>query len=188
MRQSELRKLPSVDRLIQTEAAMAVVAQHGRDRTLEALRGSLDAARQAILEDDLAAPDDERLVVSAARRLAVELSPSLYPVINATGVIVHTNLGRAPLSPRARHAIERISKGYSNLEYDLEDGARGSRYMHATDLLTRLTGAEDALVVNNNAAAVLLVLTALAKGRDVLIGRSQLVEIGGGFRKGRIQA
>ena len=182
MKQTELRKLPSVDRLIQTETAMALVAQHGRDRTLEALRGALDAARQAMLEDDLTAPDDETLGVSAARRLAVELSPSLYPVINATGVIVHTNLGRAPLSPRARQAIERISKGYSNLEYDIEDGARGSRYMHAADLLTRLTGAEDALVVNNNAAAVLLVLTALARHRDVLISRSQLVEIGGGFR------
>ena len=182
MKQSELRKLPSVDRLIQTETAMAFVAQHGRDRTLEALRGALDAARQAILEDNLTAPDDESLVVSAARRLAVELSPSLYPVINATGVIVHTNLGRAPLSPRARQAIEQISKGYSNLEYDIEGGARGSRYTHAAHLLTRLTGAEDALVVNNNAAAVLLVLTALAKDRDVLISRSQLVEIGGGFR------
>ncbi len=182
MRQSELRKLPSVDRLIQTETAMGLVAQHGRHRTLEALRGILDTARQAIQEDDLTAPDDESLVINAARRLAVELTPSLFPVINATGVIVHTNLGRAPLSPRACQAIERISKGYSNLEYDVEDGARGSRYMHAADLLTRLTGAEDALVVNNNAAAVLLVLTVLAKDRDVLISRSQLVEIGGGFR------
>ena len=107
---------------------------------------------------------------------------TLLPVINATGVIIHTNLGRAPLSDAARQAMEAVAAGYSNLEYDLEAGERGSRYRHAERLLCRLTGAEAALVVNNNAGAVLLALTALARGRSVIISRGQLVEIGGGFR------
>jgi L-seryl-tRNA(Ser) seleniumtransferase len=107
---------------------------------------------------------------------------TLLPAINATGVIIHTNLGRAPLSDDARAAMQAVGIGYSNLEYDLEAGKRGSRYVHAVDLLRRLTGAEDALVVNNNAAAVLLCLTALARNQEVIISRGQLVEIGGGFR------
>ncbi len=107
---------------------------------------------------------------------------TLLPVINATGVIIHTNLGRAPLSYAARQAMEAVAAGYSNLEYDLDAGERGSRYIHAEQLLCRLTGAEAALVVNNNAGAVFLVLAALARGREVVISRGQLVEIGGGFR------
>jgi len=181
MRQAELRKLPSVDKLLQTEAVVSLVEKHGRELTLEALRSALDQARQAILNGQ-PAPDAETLIAEAARRLALEVRPSLYPVINATGVIIHTNLGRAPLSERARQAMTEVSTGYSNLEYDMEVGARGSRYVHAAQLLRRLTGAEDALVVNNNASAVLLTLTALARDREVLISRSQLVEIGGGFR------
>ena len=114
-------------------------------------------------------------------RLRASLSPTLRPVINGAGVIIHTNLGRAPL---AQPAIERIGAvaGYSNLEYDLGRGTRGTRSVHAAALLQRLTGAEDATVVNNNAAAVLLTLTALAWGREVIISRGELVEIGGGFR------
>jgi L-seryl-tRNA(Ser) seleniumtransferase len=181
MSQSELRKLPSVDRLLQSDAVASLVEQHGRELTLEALRGALDDARQAVLNGE-PAPEAETLIAEAAHRLGDELRPGLYPVINATGVIIHTNLGRAPLSERARQAMAHISVGYSNLEYDLGAGARGSRYIHAADLLCRLTGAEDALVVNNNASAVLLTMTALAKEREVLISRGQLVEIGGGFR------
>ncbi len=181
MSQSELRKLPSVDKLLQTDAVAGLVERHGRELTLEALRAALDDARQAILTGD-SAPGAESLIAEVTDRLGAEVRPSLYPVINATGVIIHTNLGRAPLSERARQAMAQVSVGYSNLEYDMGAGARGSRYIHATDLVCRLTGAEDALVVNNNASAVLLTLTALASQREVLISRSQLVEIGGGFR------
>jgi L-seryl-tRNA(Ser) seleniumtransferase len=110
------------------------------------------------------------------------LQPSLRPLINATGVIIHTNLGRAPLSAAALSAMQTVGAGYSNLEYDLEAGERGSRYTHLTNLLCRLTGAEAALAVNNNAAAIYLVLTALAIGREVIVSRGQAVEIGGGFR------
>ena len=181
MSQSELRKLPSIDRLLQMDDVASLVEQYGRELTLEVLRATLDDVRQAVLDSE-AAPEAKSLIAEAAHRLSDELRPSLYAVINATGVIIHTNLGRAPLSERARQAMAQISVGYSNLEYDLQAGARGSRYIHATDLLRRLTGAEDALVVNNNASAVLLILTALAKEREVLISRGQLIEIGGGFR------
>jgi len=180
--QSRLRQLPSVDRLLQSETVGPLITRYGHDPVRDALRAALDAARQAILNGQPIAPDEQALLDTAVRRLAAEFSPSLYPVINASGVIIHTNLGRAPLSERARRAMAQVAAGYCNLEYDLAAGERGSRYVHATRLLTRLTGAEDALVVNNNAAALLLVLTALARGRAVLIGRSQLVEIGGGFR------
>ncbi|MEJ2555389.1 MAG: L-seryl-tRNA(Sec) selenium transferase [Anaerolineae bacterium] len=181
MSQSELRKLPSVDKLLQEGAVAGMVEQYGRELTLDALRAALDDARQGILGGE-PAPEVEPLIATATRRLMANVRPSLYPVINATGVIIHTNLGRAPLSERARQAMAQVSIGYSNLEYDMAAGARGSRYVHAAELLRRLTGAEDALVVNNNASAVLLTLTVLAKDRDVLISRSQLVEIGGGFR------
>src|SRR6185436_3119721 len=111
-----------------------------------------------------------------------DLAPSLRPVINATGVIIHTNLGRAPLSASARYQATATAAGYANLEYDLEAGARGHRHVHAERLLCELTGAEAALVANNNAAATLLVLAALAVGREVIVSRGELVEIGGGFR------
>ena len=182
MAQTDLRKLPSVDRLMHDEQVAVLVERHGRQLALDAVRHVLDEARQALAADEPVDIEPSRLVERIALELAEQVSPSLVPVINASGVIIHTNLGRAPLSPRAQQAVLEVSRGYSNLEYDLEAGARGSRYVHATELLRRLTGAEDALVVNNNAAAVLLVLTALAKERQVLISRSQLVEIGGGFR------
>src|SRR5690606_33646403 len=116
------------------------------------------------------------------QQLNVWTTPTLIPMINATGVILHTNMGRAPLSATAIQACQDVSSGYSNLEFDLHLGKRGSRLLHAEALLKRLTGAEAALVVNNNAAAVLLVLSALARRRGVVISRTQLIEIGGGFR------
>jgi L-seryl-tRNA(Ser) seleniumtransferase len=123
------------------------------------------------------------VILNAVRlRLEAWLAPTLRPVINATGVILHTNLGRAPLSRAALLAVSQLNAGYATLEFDLQKGARGSRGVHANALLRHLTGAEAALVVNNNAAAVLLALSALAKGKRVIISRSQLVEIGGGFR------
>jgi len=177
----ELRKLPSVDRLLREGAIRALAEEHGHDLTVEAVRQALDLARQGILAGGTCPPTEE-LVEMARASLQAFLRPTLRPVINATGVIIHTNLGRAPLSAEARAAMEAAARGYSNLEYDLEAGRRGSRYIHAEELLCRLTGAEAALVVNNNAGAVLLILSALARGREVIISRGQLVEIGGGFR------
>lgn len=176
-----LRNLPSVDQLLQSAVAQAWIPVYGRALVVEALRAALEQARAGYLEEQ-PLPDAEELLGRAWQTLEGWTSPTLIPVINATGVILHTNLGRAPLSRAALEAIQVVAQGYSNLEYDLPGGKRGSRLAHAETLLTRLTGAEAALVVNNNAAAVLLVLTALARRKRVVIGRSQLVEIGGGFR------
>lgn len=179
--QDELRRLPGVDRLLQEEAVEALEARWGHELTVDALRAVLEAARQSIRAGQ-EAPAAAVLAEEAEAWLADQLRPTLRPAINATGIIVHTNLGRAPLSDEARAAMNAVAAGYSNLEYDLERGERGSRYVHAERLLCRLTGAEAALVVNNNAAAVLLMLMALAHGREVIISRGQVVEIGGGFR------
>jgi L-seryl-tRNA(Ser) seleniumtransferase len=179
--EAELRKLPSVDRLFQQAGVAALEERWGHNLVLDAVRGALEAAREAV-RGGAACPEIEALVAQADNLLAARLRPTLRPVINATGVVIHTNLGRAPLSVEARAAMDAVALGYSNLEYDLQAGQRGSRYVHAEEILCRLTGAEAALVVNNNAAAVLLVLVALAQGREVIISRGQLVEIGGGFR------
>jgi L-seryl-tRNA(Ser) seleniumtransferase len=169
-----LRDLPSVDRLLADE----VLATAPRPVATAAARRALERAREAIRAGD--EPGD---VVELARaeleRLAV---PALRRVLNATGVIVHTNLGRAPLAPSALARVAEIGGSYSNLELDLESGARGSRQEHVSGLLGRLTGAEAALVVNNNAGAVLLALASLAHGREVVVSRGELVEIGDGFR------
>jgi L-seryl-tRNA(Ser) seleniumtransferase len=178
---AELRQLPSVDRLLSGPAALELIARYGRPFVLEAVRQTLDGARQAIRNGD-EPPADGTLLTEVRSYLEAATAPTLRPAINATGVIIHTNLGRAPLSKSARAAVEAVARGYSTLEYDVEAGARGSRSVHAEALLCRITGAEAALVVNNNAGAVLLILTALAAGREVVISRGQLVEIGGGFR------
>ena len=178
---NSLRDLPSVDQLLQQSPVNAWITQFGRPQTLLALRQVLDEVRDGFSETRQV-PGLEVLLSSALALLQNWTTPSLKPVINATGVILHTNLGRAPLSRAAIQAIQEVSLGYSNLEFDLTKGQRGSRLVHAESLLKRLTGAEAALVVNNNAAAVLLVLSALARRRKVVISRTQLVEIGGGFR------
>jgi len=163
----------------------ALEATFGADATTAALRAGAEQLRGAITSGggpsnaESAADQIER---AAATSLAVRARGSLRPVINATGVIIHTNLGRAPIAPAAVERLAEVAKGYSNLEYDLAEGARGSRSVHAESLITALTGAEAAVVVNNNAAAILLILTGLAEGREVLISRGELVEIGGGFR------
>lgn len=175
------RRLPSVDRLLTHPKLVEAGAVHGRGLALEAARAALAAARAAI-QAGAAPPKLDALADDAVGRLTAATRGTLYPVINASGVIIHTNLGRAPLSADARRAIEAVATGYSNLEYDLDAGQRGSRYVHAEGLLCKLTGAEAALVVNNNAGAVFLALSALARGREVIISRGQLVEIGGGFR------
>ncbi len=184
----DYRVIPSIDHLRQRPAVAALERTHGTDATMRSLRIAADALRSAIADGSVSAPPltpDSAAVqieTDTARRLAAQFQGSLVPVINATGVIIHTNLGRAPLSTSAIDRVARIARGYSNLEFDLVRGERGSRTDHAAPLLTSLTGAEAALVVNNNAAAVLLTLAALARGRDVLISRGELVEIGGGFR------
>jgi L-seryl-tRNA(Ser) seleniumtransferase len=179
--QVELRRLPSVDKLLQQAEVAALSEQHGRQVVVEAIRAELDSARREIMAGQ-PAHSAAMLVQAVAQRIVADIRPTLQPVINATGVIIHTNLGRALLSRRAQAAMLQAASTYSNLEYNLEAGTRGSRYMHAADLLCRLTGAEAALVVNNNAGAVVLALTTLVKGAEVLISRGQLVEIGGGFR------
>ena len=178
---STLRSLPAVDHLLQSTQAQAWVQRFGHPLTVQALRSALEAARSGFSAGKNL-PDQAELLRQAGQTLLEWVAPSLVPVINASGVVLHTNLGRAPLSAAAIQAIQSVATGYSNLEYDLAKGRRGSRLIHAEALLQRLTGAEAALVVNNNAAAVLLTLMALARRRSVIIPRSQLVEIGGGFR------
>ena len=174
-----LRQLPSVDRLLQDPTIQTLIAEQGHASTVDAIRAVLDAARQAILRGDHAPPD---LAEALHAHFRAERMAQLQPVINATGVIIHTNLGRAPLSQATLGAMQAASGSFSNLEFDLQAGERGGRGLAVEKLLTRLTGTEAALAVNNNAAAVLLVLTALTAGRGVVISRGQLVEIGGGFR------
>ena len=177
-----LRAIPSIERLRQRAAIAALEAQHGHQAVVEALRAEAEAVRAAL--GGGASLDDVEGAIErgAAKRLARDSAYSLRPVINATGVIVHTNLGRAPLSAAAAARVAEVAAGYSNLEYDLNAGARGRRDIHAERLICRLTGAEAACVVNNNAAATLITLAALAAGREVLVSRGELVEIGGGFR------
>ncbi len=173
------RGLPAVDALLRDPAVASLGATYGNAALLDAARNVLAEARSAIAAG---LPSPDNLPARVAAYLEAHARPSLQPVINATGVIIHTNLGRAPLSAEALEAIAAVGRGYSSLEYDLARGTRGSRHDHARVLLQRITGAEDALIVNNNAAALYLVLAAFCQGREVLISRSQLVEIGGGFR------
>jgi L-seryl-tRNA(Ser) seleniumtransferase len=178
---SAYRGLPSVDRLLSDSRVGALTSEYGAPTVTDLARQHLDDLRQAIAAGQPCPPFDE-IASSLVERAASTLAPSLRPVINATGVIIHTNLGRAPLSDEALAAMVAVGRGYSNLEFDLEEGERGSRFVHLETLLCRLTGAEAAIAVNNNASALLLALSALAQGREVIVCRGQLVEIGGGFR------
>jgi L-seryl-tRNA(Ser) seleniumtransferase len=170
----KLRDLPSVDELLRDER----LASEPHELAVVAARTALERARAEIRAGD----DPGSVVEATLEELARARTPSLHRVLNATGVLVHTNLGRAPLADAALARVAEVGAGYSNLEYDLEAGERGSRQDHLAGLLRRLTGAEAALVVNNNAAAVLLALAALAEGRDVVVSRGELIEIGDGFR------
>ena len=180
---NNLQTLPSIEQILQTERAADLVATYGRPLTLDALRMTLADIRARIRSDpEAAAPENDFILADAESRLSAWTKPTLQPVINATGVILHTNLGRAPLSNATIKAMTEAAQNYSNLEFDLETGKRGSRLIHAESILKRLLGVEAAVVVNNNASAVLLALSALASKKRVIIARSQLVEIGGGFR------
>ncbi len=182
------RDIPSIERLRQREAIRRLEAAHGHEAVVVALRAETADVRARMAEGT--PPEDPGAAIEAAlpARLAATSAPSLRRVINATGVILHTNLGRAPLSASAAERAARLAAGYSNLEYDLTAGMRGRRDTHAESLLRTITGADAAVVVNNNAAATLLVLAAFATGREVLISRGELVEIGGGFRVPEVMA
>ena len=173
-----LRALPSVESVLVSEAGRAALQIHPRPRVVEAIRRVLAVLRTRILQGEAASFSSDAL----GPALVALGTPGLRPVLNATGVVLHTNLGRAPLAPEALARVEAVARGYSNLELDLESGERGSRFAPLLEPLRTLTGAEDAIVVNNCAAATLLVLTALAEGREVVVSRGELVEIGGGFR------
>ncbi len=177
---NELRKLPAVDKLL-ANTRISKLAGFPRDLLVEVIRQKLDQARQIILTGH-SCPSLDDVVNSVIEWLEILEKPVLRRVINASGVILHTNLGRAPLSEAALTAMAVAGRYYSNLEFDIESGTRGSRHVHIEGLLCQLTGAEAAFIVNNNAAAVLLGLTALAKRKEVVISRGQAVEIGGGFR------
>jgi len=178
---SELRKLPSVEQLLKN--ATHLIERFGRPLTLDSLRLTLDETRARFkTQPETALPSIELILTESESRLRAWTKPTLLPLINATGVILHTNLGRAPLSQTTLNAMNEAASNYSNLEFDLETGKRGSRLIHAEAILQKLLGVEAALVVNNNASAVLLVLSALANKKRVVIARTQLVEIGGGFR------
>jgi L-seryl-tRNA(Ser) seleniumtransferase len=176
---SRLRALPGVDRLI--SALNLVDVESPPPLVADAARRAVERARERVRQG-APAPAIEELVAEARGLVETFHRSQLHPVINATGVLIHTNLGRVPLGQAQLDAVARVAGSYSNLEYDVEGGRRGTRYAHARALLTALTGAESALVVNNNAAAVLIVLAALCKGREVIISRGELIEIGGEFR------
>ncbi|TYP57580.1 L-seryl-tRNA(Sec) selenium transferase [Thermosediminibacter litoriperuensis] len=185
-----LRKLPKVGDLLGETPVKDLMEKYGKWAVVNAVRQSIDEIRRSLEESMergfVDAVDEEGLKIAAVER-AIRLvdeyrSYNLKKVINATGVVLHTNLGRAPLPEEALKNLLDVASGYSNLEYDMREGSRGERYSHIRELLCEITGAEDAIVVNNNAGAVLLVLSALASGKEVIISRGQLVEIGGSFR------
>ncbi|HCU80758.1 MAG TPA: L-seryl-tRNA(Sec) selenium transferase, partial [Chloroflexi bacterium] len=183
MKNEHLRSLPSVDKLLNTRDIQVLEDSFGRSLLTEAVQIVLNKERESILEhNNIQVSNYSELTNKIENWLQTETSLMLQPIINATGVILHTNLGRAPLSKEAQEAIIAISKDYNTLEYDLDLGQRGSRGADVENLICRTTGSEDALVVNNNAAAVMLALKSLADQRGVVISRGQLVEIGGGFR------
>ena len=177
-----LRHLPAVDALLAHSLLQAEMARHNRDLVVDAARETLAAIRADVLAGGATVPPLDAIAAKTVAHMQKIVSPTLQPVINATGVIVHTNLGRSLLSERARRAVVEAAQAYNNLEFNLDAGKRGSRYHHAEALLCRLTGAEAAVVVNNNAAALVLSLSTLAAEKEVLIGRGQLIEIGGRFR------
>jgi L-seryl-tRNA(Ser) seleniumtransferase len=177
-----LENLPSVDEILKSDQGIEWLNLYPRRYVLQGIREVIDSRRKMIMEGSIVDLAEESLspeIVNAIARLS---SYSLKPLINATGIVIHTNLGRSILSDKILENIKKVSEGYSNLEYDIDRGKRGKRYTHIKRILREVTGAEDALIVNNNAAAVLLSLNTLAKGKEVIVSRGELVEIGGSFR------
>ena len=180
--QALLSSLPSVDELLKGAGVVSLLSGHPRAVVVQAIREVLSEAREKIIAARTADTSAEALSAAISRRIQKLSAFSLLPVINATGIVLHTNLGRAVLSEKALNNVIAVSKGYSTLEYDLEAGKRGKRHTHTKRVLKQLTGAEDALIVNNNAAAVFLSLNTTARDREVIVSRGELVEIGGSFR------
>lgn len=180
------KMIPKVDEVLECEVVLQLLKNVPRELVLEAIREELDRVRFAIKNEELALEDMEDIfgeIVTRVERKAFEkYSFKLKRVVNGTGVVIHTNIGRSLVSPEVMDNISDIAVNYSNLEYNLEKGERGSRYDHLEDIITRITGAESAMVVNNNAAAVMLVLSSLARGKEAIVSRGELVEIGGSFR------
>ena len=181
-KQVALRSLPQVEELLRDARLQQIGAVLPRNVIVEAARDAVDAVRQSILADNDVSVDAEAIAADAARRALQTARPSLRRVINAAGVVIHTNLGRSVMADQAVKAATSVAGSYSTLEYDTEAMARGSRHDHCERLICLVTGAEAAMAVNNNAAAVLLVLTEFAKGHEAVVSRGQLVEIGGSFR------
>ncbi len=177
----ELRNLPSVDKIISSEQITNLREQYSHETVVNISRKHLDELR-TFLSEGKAIPKLNEIIGTVATKIESLGTINPRPVINATGVIIHTNLGRSPLSTEAIAAMKPASEGFTNLEFDLESGKRGSRNTHTEKLLCQITGAEDALVVNNNASAILLALSALAKRKEVIVSRGHAVEIGGKFR------
>ena len=178
-----LRQLPSISKLLETTAGQNLSTQFGAELTTETLRQTLTTVRQTILNhDQTILPTLAEILQDAQRQLTQQTSSTLHDVINATGIIIHTNLGRATLSQDAQQAISAAAANYTNLEFDIPSGKRGKRDSHAEHLVQQVTGAESALFVNNTAAAVMMMLSTFCQGKEVIISRGQLVEIGGGFR------
>lgn len=181
--QNLFRKLPQVQRLLELPAANSLCEEFGRTAVTNALRDTLEAVREQLGAGLVAVvPDAQSLLARSGEKLALRRRQGLRRTINATGIVLHTNLGRAPLAPEAIAAVAEVAKGYCNLEFDLATGRRGSRTHALEPLLQNLTTAEAALAVNNGAAAILLALSALSQGGEVIVSRGELVEIGGGFR------
>ena len=188
MSTAELHRLPSVERLVHRLEQDAGIGRYPRPLLVECVREVVDDARARLRQNNSVDVSVERLLADAQRRVEERVALTLTRAVNATGVILHTNLGRAPLSAKAQQAVTEVMAGYSTLEVDRDSGRRGSRHQHIEPLLTELTGAEAGLAVNNNAAAVLLALTAMANGREVIVSRGELVEIGGSFRLPEVMA
>jgi len=179
---SRLRALPKVDELLKREDVSTALDRHPREVVVDALRDVIEIARKTIRNTEGASYDEGTLVAEALVSVEASAVMSLHRVINATGIVIHTNLGRSVLVQEAIDAVTDVTRGYSTLEYDVPSGERGSRHVHCEDLLCRLTGAEAAMAVNNNASAVFLGIAALAFGKEAIVSRGQLVEIGGSFR------
>ena len=181
-KQKLLKELPSVDEILKSNDGVKWCRTYPRKYVLQAIRDVIDMRRKGIMEASSTNVSVEGMSGEIKMKIEKLSAFGLKPVINATGIVIHTNLGRSVLSEKILDNVRKIAESYSNLEYNLEAGRRGKRYSHITGILREITGAEDALIVNNNAAAVLLCLSALAKGREVIVSRGELVEIGGSFR------
>ncbi len=193
MAKNLLRQLPSVDSLLKAEESLGQIEKYGRESVVDAARKVIEGLRSEILKEEMGSSktdelSQESILTKIEAHLLKAFSPSLVKAVNASGVVLHTGLGRAVLPKDAQDAIAEVTAGYCTLATDVETGKRGHRDVHLDDLLCELTGAEAATVVNNNAAATMLILNTLAKGKDVIVSRGQLVEIGGAFRMPDVMA